>query len=193
MKTINKGCIIRLGLILALIVVAFATCSGYLKYARYKWKESAIPEISNYATNAVWVEQEIQTLRSKDVRDCRPSEQWLSKHMILMKNGDWLVYKNHCYKESPILVRDIFLAKGSNGKWYNSSFHFCINMCVLANFQDYMPPNDLASFVRLYNLAEFDGHSVECLSQTKHPDMRAISDANQAMEVDGADAPRYDR
>jgi hypothetical protein len=66
-------------------------------------------------------------------------------------------------------------------------------MCVLANFQDYMPPNDLASFVRLYNLAEFDGHSVECLSQTKHPDMRAISDANQAMEVDGADAPRYDR
>ena len=90
---------------------------------------------------------------------------WLTDKLILMKSGEWLVYKSHCSKEEPHIVRDIFLAKGSDGKWYYSTFHFCVGMCVL-RMEETQPPN-LSAFVHEYNLREFDGHSDESLRLTK--------------------------
>lgn len=86
--------------------------------------------------------------------------------MILMQSGEWLVYKSHCNKRPPHYVSDIFLAKGSNGKWFYSTYHFCVGMLVLRMDQDIQPPS-LDYFVTEYDLREFDGKSDECLKATR--------------------------
>lgn len=93
-------------------------------------------------------------------------EGWLTDKIILTGSGEWLVYMSHCSKAKPHNVKDIFLAKGSDGKWYYSTFHFCVGMVGLRGEQETRPP-DLKMFVHEYNLHEFDGKSDECLKETK--------------------------
>ena len=90
--------------------------------------------------------------------------------MILMRSGEWLVYKSHCNKAPPHNVMDIFLAKGSDGKWYYTTCHFCLGMLALRMMQEELDderPSDLAFFAKRYHLREFDGRSDECLKETK--------------------------
>ena len=47
-----------------------------------------------------------------------------------MTNGAYLVYSQLCTKQNP-RIHDIFIARGSDGKWYYSTFHFCIEMFTL--------------------------------------------------------------
>ena len=86
--------------------------------------------------------------------------------MVLMASGEWLVYRSHCNKVPPHQVRDIFLAKGSNGKWYYGTCHFCVRMCGLVIMQ-HEQPYDLTTFAERYDLREFDGVSDECLQATR--------------------------
>jgi hypothetical protein len=134
--------------------------------ARRQWKEQAIPAIARRAEDKPWRLQEIEivTKRTNDQRVL--ADGWLTDKLILMENGEWLVYQSHCSKEEPHIVRDIFLAKGSDGKWYYSTFHFCIGMVSLIMLQE-TRPSSLAAFAQEYNLREFDGRSDECLKQTK--------------------------
>jgi hypothetical protein len=107
-------------------------------------------------------------------------EGWLSEHLILMQSGEWLVYKSHCNKAPPHNVMDIFLAKGSEGKWYYSTCHFCVGMVGLRMTQDHQPL-DLATFAKVYRLREFDGKSDACLGKTlTSPDYEALERASQA-------------
>jgi hypothetical protein len=73
-------------------------------------------------------------------------------------------------------VRDICLAKGSDGRWYYTTCHFCVGMIALMMMQEevaqpYFPnpqqPPDLTFFISRYHLREFDGVSDECLKETK--------------------------
>ena len=142
----------------------------YLAHARQSWKESALPEIRLLADDPRLVAQEIQMLRTVDSpRENIIAAPWLSDRMILMGSGEWLVYKSHCSKEPPRQLTDIFLAKGSNGKWYYSTCHFCMGMVVLTMVQHGNPPRDLATFAKVYHLQEFDGSSDECLKATTLP------------------------
>ena len=105
------------------------------------------------------------TILTNGTTDGRVLEEgWLSDKIILTGSGEWLVYRSHCSKARPHNVKDIFLAKGSDGKWYYSTFHFCVGMVVLRG--EPQPP-DLKMFVHEYNLREFDGQSDECLKETK--------------------------
>ncbi len=136
--------------------------------ARKAWKAQAIPEIAKLSNDSKWVTEEIALLGSgKSTASERIiANQWLTDRMILMASGEWLVYKSHCSEAPPHQVLDIFLAKGSNGKWYYSTCHFCVGMCALVMMQD-VPPYDLATFARQYHLKEFDGVSDACLQQTQ--------------------------
>jgi hypothetical protein len=81
-----------------------------------------------------------------------------------MKNGDWIVCQNVCAKEqNPAVKKDLFVGRGSDGKWYYSTFHFCVGKCVL---QMERQPDSLAQFVDAYWLAAFDGKSDESLKVT---------------------------
>lgn len=136
--------------------------------ARKAWKEKAIPEITRRSGDREWVTNEIALLLSQDAGENGRviAQGWLTDCMILMGNGEWLIYKSHCNKFPPHEVKDIFLAIGSDGKWYYSSCHFCVGMVALLMMQREQPPN-LAFFAKRYYLYEFDGKSDECLKATK--------------------------
>lgn len=136
--------------------------------ARLAWKESAIPEITRYADDPAWVKRDIAMLANESAKEGNTilAEPWLSDRMMLMKSGEWLVYRSHCHKEEPHDVEDICIAKGSNGRWYYSTCHFCVGMIALLMLQ-HEPPPDLESFLKRYQFREFDGHSNECLKTTK--------------------------
>ena len=88
---------------------------------------------------------------------------WLSNDLILCADGSWLAYRAECYKRDP-KVRDIFIAKASDGKWYYSDYHFCIDMVVLDPDGQ---PESLERFRSQYRLREFDGRSDDALRSTR--------------------------
>ena len=161
---------VKLGVAAGLLAIAASLLtvvySLYRQHTRRAWKEGALPEISRDADDPRWISKEIAFLRSSPEGDQRIiAEGWLSDRMILMKTGEWLVYRSHCSKASPHQVSDIFLAKSSAGKWYYSTLHFCAGMIALVMMQK-TQPNTLSEFVKEYNLREFDGRSDECLKAT---------------------------
>jgi hypothetical protein len=133
--------------------------------ARRQWKEEAIPLIAKWADDQKGRAQEIGALTNRTAETRVLEAGWLTDKMILMGSGEWLIYKSHCSKEAPHLVNDIFLAKCSDGRWYYSTFHFCVRMVALRMEQETQPPN-LAMFVHEYNLRPFDGQSDDCLKET---------------------------
>jgi hypothetical protein len=109
--------------------------------ARRHWKEEALPLVARWAEDRNWRAQEIGILTNRKSDKHVLAEGWLTDKMILMESGEWLVYKSHCSKEKPHLVKDIFLARGSDGKWYYSTFHFCVGMVALMGEQETQPPS----------------------------------------------------
>ena len=181
---IRRLCAVAIGTVLVLVGLPVLGLVAWdrLRVTRKDWKEQAIPEIIRFADDPERVAQEIAFLGAAEPGSPQRiiAQPWLTDWMILMANGEWLVYKNHCNKRPPHNVRDIFLAKGSDGKWYYSTCHFCVGMIALVSIQD-AQPSDLATFARLYNLSEFDGKSDKCLQETKtFPDFDEVGKANKA-------------
>lgn len=91
-------------------------------------------------------------------------ETWISEDLIVMTNGQWIAYRNVCQKEGE-RIPDLFLGRGSDGRWYYSTYHFCVRML---NLKDVMgQPKSLTEFRQTYYLREFDGHSDECLKEPR--------------------------
>lgn len=165
----SRTILTRIAVGLLLVVSCLAATPWLLgqraRAARRHWKDEAIPLVASWAEDKNWRAQEIGILTNRTADKRVLAEGWLTDKTILMESGEWLVYKSHCSKERPHLVKDIFLAKGSDGKWYYSTFHFCVGMVALLGEQETQPPN-LAMFVHEYNLRQFDGRSDECLKET---------------------------
>lgn len=133
---------------------------------RKQWKESALKSILVQGTNSQWITNEIAKLRLEAAQD--PEGGWVGTNLLVMTNGEWLLYQNNCVKE-PSHLHDLFLARGSDGKWYYSTFHFCIGMVVLrmgGATEEPGAPGSLAEFVKTYAVREFDGKSDVCLEKT---------------------------
>jgi hypothetical protein len=158
----------------AVVLLLLASCVSALPWvlrhrsqaARREWKNEAIPAIASWAEDSSWRAKEMMILTNRTTDKRVLAEGWLTDKMILTGSGEWLVYMSHCSKAKPHIVNDIFLAKGSDGKWYYSTFHFCVGMVGLLGEQETQPPG-LKMFVHEYNLREFDGRSDEGLEETK--------------------------
>ncbi|MCW1914355.1 hypothetical protein OJ996_12265 [Luteolibacter sp. GHJ8] len=108
----------------------------------------------------------IQSIRADLAAAPTPAQpgdgEWYDGEAIFNEDGSWLAYRSRCHKQDP-KVYDLFIAKGSDGKWYYSSYHFCIDAMVLGS-------NDQAAsldeFKRSYSLMEFDGESDDALAKT---------------------------
>jgi nitrogen fixation-related uncharacterized protein len=124
MKMNRKRWLIAIAVLLAIVAGVFLVLSWAVRQRQYlarkSWKEQAIPEIAKLANDSQWVSEEIALLGSGEATGSQRiiADRWLTDRMVLMASGEWLVYKSHCSKAPPHQVRDIFLAKGSNGKWY---------------------------------------------------------------------------
>ena len=155
--------VILLGLVaLGVLVARMRGDSRYTNKQRQQWKNEAVVEVGRLASDIDWLTTETARLKADPPEDDGSGQGWLSAHLILMKNGDWVVCSSQCHKQDP-RVYDIFVGRASDGKWYYSSYHFCIGLVVLAfNGQ----PPDLPSFVKRYYLEEFDGKSDDALQPT---------------------------
>jgi hypothetical protein len=130
--------------------------------ARKEWKEKATAEIAQQTSDSARVCKEIESLKTKSSGESGWAR-WISEDIILMTNGEWMAYRNTCAKEEG-RIPDLFIGRGSNGKWYYSTYHFCIGMIVLKTMSD--QPESLTKFRSDGYLREFDGHSDECLRKT---------------------------
>ena len=159
--------------IVASVGVALA-CAGLLfiqggdrlhTKARKEWKEKAIAEIGRRVGDVKWLAAETNTLAAIAAKDSSDSDAWLSDQLVLMTNREWIAYASECIKQDP-RIHDIFIGRGSDGKWYYSTFHFCVGMLELRTGDQ---PESLAKFAESYSLREFDGSSDECLNLTWPP------------------------
>ena len=159
---------VRIGLVIFAAIPTLLATGMFLlvkgnPYSRSAWKNRAIAEISRQAKDAAWLTAELASLRSATNSPIQ-SDTWLSMNLIVMTNGDWMVYRNICRKEN-FWVRDLFIGRGSDGRWYYSTFHFCIHMFVLGGMGKGEPAS-IAEFARAYHVRQFDGQSDECLKST---------------------------
>jgi hypothetical protein len=86
--------------------------------------------------------------------------------LIVMTNGEWMAYSNVCRKKQR-RIHDLFVGRGSDGKWYYSTYHFCIDMIVLRmDAIQGEAPGSLGEFTNKYFLREFESSSDDCLQKT---------------------------
>ncbi|MEI6234976.1 MAG: hypothetical protein WCT04_18120 [Planctomycetota bacterium] len=153
-------------LLLAVIgAVAFLRPSPLQSSARRAWKEQSIADITARVADPSWPTNEFARLKSQSTNAVSDADTWLSEHIIVTRKGEWLAFANSCQKQDG-RIPDIFLARGSDGHWYYSTYHFCVGMMVLRMEGQ---PEDLAAFAKTHFLQPFDGHSDDCLQKTWPP------------------------
>jgi len=168
---VKKPLIIAAVSVLLLASVGFAIFlrPGSLQSsARRNWKQKSIAEIATRVADSAWPSNELARLQTPSSADLGGKESWLSDDIVVTRNGDWLAYANICRKEDR-RIQDLFLARGSDGRWYYSTYHFCIGMVVLRMDEQ---PEDLVEFTKTYFLRTFDGQSDVCLRKTWPPESR---------------------
>jgi hypothetical protein len=131
--------------------------------ARRQWKDQAIVRIEQRLSDHQWLDGEVARLKAATWG--RPLQgAWVGDELLLTRNGDWLICQSVAAKEQKTSVtKDLFIGRGSDGKWYYSTFHFCIGKDVLHTEPQ---PDSLAQLVNAYWLVPFDGKSDECLKTT---------------------------
>lgn len=160
--------VIAIVLGVALAAVAWVVTQGGDRLhakARKHWKDNAVAEIARQVGDQKWLAAETNVLAAKAAKDPTESDAWLAEHLILMKSGEWIAYASECSKNNR-WIHDIFLGRASDGKWYYSTYHFCIGMLELKMEEQ---PETLSSFAKDYFLRDFDGRSDVCLELTWPP------------------------
>ncbi len=165
---VKKSLVIATASILLLAVigaVAFLRPPSLQSGARRDWKEKNIADIAARVADPSWPTNEFARLKQQSTNGDFDADSWLSEHIIVTRKGEWLAFANSCQKQDG-RIPDIFLARGSDGYWYYSTYHFCVGMVVLRMEEQ---PEDLATFAKTYFLQTFDGQSDDCLQKTWRP------------------------
>lgn len=132
---------------------------------RRNWKNQAVVDIARLAADGSWVGEQTAVVEREVAKTPHTNDAWVGNQIVVMGNGEWLVFKNECSHQHQFLG-DIFIGKAFNGRWYYSSFHFCCDMIVPR--MEPQPP-DLKTFIKDYCLREFDGKSDEAIKPTWVP------------------------
>jgi len=168
----RKWILLPVGIVVLILGTPFWISNGnpfLLRHgSRKKWKDRVVAEITRLTGDRAWVASEIAGLKTNVSEDLPRSNRWLSSHLILMTNGEWMAYANICRKED-FWIPDLFIGRASDGRWFYSTYHFCIRMFVL-RMRDGTgmdeQPESVKQFADKYYLLEFDGHSDACLRRT---------------------------
>jgi len=126
------------------------------------WKRSALPHLAQQSVTNEEVRNEFEALKAG------PTDEkffvWAREHIVMMTNGEYLIYAfHHGFNDGS--VDHLFLAHGSNGRWYYSTYHFCMDMVGILASGD-RQPGSIEEFAGRYSVREFDGKSDECLRHT---------------------------
>lgn len=151
-KSMKRKFLIIAAIVIAIIVGAFFSLpiiirEVVMKPAQMEWRRNAISLIEEIFNDPAKMEEERKNMQSGMGGD----DSFLAEHLILMQNGEWIVYSAECHKKDR-RIRDIFIGKASDGKWYYTNYHFCIGMINLMS-----QPETFADFTNEYSVCEFDG------------------------------------
>ena len=160
----KKGCLIAIIVLLA-VVLSGVLCVLGLRWARQrtieKWNRAAIATVSCLASDTNWISSQISTLRTQPLEDMSRSG-WMTNNLLILKSGEWIVFTNACQKEDWRL-QDMFIGKASDGKWYYTTYHFCIGMKVLPVMGQ---PEEMKFFQTNYYVRVLDESQAAVLTKT---------------------------
>ena len=160
---ISRKLVICLSIPVILICLVFGgTAAVRHKHqrARADWKIVNLARLAELSNTNENLAQELASLKAN--RDAGELQKWTGEHVLLMANDEHLVYAfRHGFNNGSLA--HLFLARGSDGNWYYSTFHFCNSM--VAVFSDDAPVS-IAEFAERYSARKFDGASDECLQRT---------------------------
>ena len=160
---VSRKLVIWLSIPLVLVGLVFGGWSA-VRYkhnrARSQWRTSALARLAGLSLTNGEVSQELETLKAN--RGVGEHRQWTGERVLLMTNDEYLVYASrHGFNSG--FVDHLFLARGSDGRWYYTTYHFCNSMVAVMSDD---PPGSIAEFARTYSAREFDGKSDVCLQHT---------------------------
>lgn len=152
-------------LLLALLVLAAAVfvIFQYRALTRKAWKNAALARLAEDVRNPDWAAKRVDELKQAGPDDGETEGEWFKRDFVLTKNGEWMAFRSICRKED-WRVNDLLVGYGSDGRWYYSTYHFCIGAYV---FRMYGQQDSLAEMTRRFWLRPFDGRSEECLKSTR--------------------------
>jgi len=159
---ISRRVIVLLAIFSVLILSLFGLRAlVHYKYerARTAWMSTTLSQLAKTSMTNAEILTEIDQMK-------HPTSDlnfgWTHEHVLLMTNDEFLIYAfYHGFNNG--FVDHLFLAHGSDGRWYYSTYHFCNSMAaVIADEQ----PSSIAEFVKHYSVREFDGKSDVCLQHT---------------------------
>jgi hypothetical protein len=128
--------------------------------ARADWKTTTLERLAGLSFTNADISGELETLKAS--RGAGDRQQWTGERVLVMTNDEFLVYASrHGFNNG--FVDHLFLAHGSDGRWYYSTYHFCNSMVMLLSDD---PPGSIREFASRYSAREFDGKSDVCLQHT---------------------------
>lgn len=149
----------RVRVIVTLLGVALMVAGGVFAYDR---TQNAL----HFPERRAWKDAAVVAIDGESSPPAKPEDgDWMNDRVILCADGGWLIYRSQCHKQDP-RIHDIFIARASDGRWYYSTFHFCIGAITLRADDQ---PASLQGFIAKYSLVEFDSRSDEALRRTWPP------------------------
>lgn len=108
---------------------------------REAWINRAVKDVAQWTADPAWIAAQRQAATPPG--RTQPDAETVLPHFLAMTNGEWIAFCQEAGKVDPT-IDDVFVGKGSDGKWYYSEFHFCVNM-ISARMM--VPFASLADFV----------------------------------------------
>lgn len=147
-------------ILVALVLGGWSAVRYKHQRARAGWMAATLSQLSALSRTNENVCRELESLKANQV--VGGHHEWTGDHVVLMTNDEFLVYgSRHGFNSG--FVDHLFLAHGSDGRWYYSTYHFCNSMAGV-RFDE--PPGSIAEFASRYAAREFDGKSDVCLQHT---------------------------
>ena len=115
--------LILLMAVISVVIYAVLKPDQYHSPERIAWKNNAIKEL------------EVIYLKDGKPPLDYTHEGWFSTEGFVMVDGSWMVYRSICSKEDSS-ISDIFIGRGSNGKWYYSTYHFCRDAYIISSWYE---------------------------------------------------------
>lgn len=127
---------------------------------RKQWKDRAIADLTRRFSDPRALTNEVTALRAESARG--DDGWWVGTNVLLMGDGKYLVYSDINAKEDG-RIHDLFIACSSDGRWYYSTYHFCVSMVSIRVDEQ---PASVDQFAQTYFVRDFDGTSETCLKKT---------------------------
>lgn len=156
----TTGCLGAPVILGALGLLVLVSCHHVLSRERTAWMRETLPRLADLSITKDSIAMELRELRANVEQEEPPK--WIGRNIVLMTNDQFLVYA-YRHGANDRWPHHLLLARGSDGRWFYSSYHFCNELNMIRGDPQ---SGSIDEFVSRYPIAQFDGRSDECLKPT---------------------------